>query len=203
MRKWFDRPMWFDGGQGQAQILIVEDDHYAYAWVGQRRRGMLVSFDTEDFQAFRLDEPGAAFATAAAIGWYIDLCVTVRRSSTGTATVTRIKKGTKTTGAAYRPTAAWRHQHQSVVKGVRRPPRPHIVAAFIRRVPQGQNPNPAHVMAAPKRLRARMGRRDTWVRAHLRGGSQVTDWPIELSKYSALADILAAMATRARPKISS
>jgi hypothetical protein len=190
LTKWYDRPMWFAGPRGVPQVLLTQDDDFAYAWVGRAGRGMLVAFDTDNFTTYTLDEPGANFAKAAAIGWYIDLSISLRKAPTGTTTIKRSAAGSKTSGASYKPTAAYLHQRHQVASGQRVPPRPHVVAAFIRHLGPNQRPSSVHVAEAPKRLRKLMGRRDTWVRSHTRGGTVMVDYAVHLSSASALGDIL-------------
>lgn len=198
LTKWFDRPVWFDGGPGQPQILMSQDDEYAYAWVGQSGKGMLVAFDTEEFVQYSLDEPGTMFATAAAIGWYIDVSIGLKKDPKGSSTMVRQAGGTKRSGHSYKPTAAFNRQLDDVTSGRATPPRPHRVAAFVRHLGPGKRPNPWHVAQAPKRLRANMGKGDTWVRAHDRGGTVAkVDWSVRLSQHSALADILGLIERRA------
>ena len=79
LTKWTDRPMWFDGGPGRAQVLLTQDDFYMYAWVGANERGVLVAFDTIDLVGYGLDEPGVRAALAHALGWFVDVSVSLRR----------------------------------------------------------------------------------------------------------------------------
>jgi hypothetical protein len=190
LTKWFDRPMWFAGPKGTPQILLTQDNDFAYAWVGRSRRGVLVAFDTENFTTYTLDEAGTNFAKAVAIGWYIDLSISLRKAPTGTTTIKRSAGGTRISGASYRPTAAYLQQRHQIVSGQTDPPLPHVVAAFIRHLGPNQRPNPEHVAEAPKRLRKLMGRHDTWVRSHTRGGAVEIDYAVHLTSASALGDIL-------------
>ena len=199
LTKWYDRTMWFAGPKGMPQILLTQDDDFAYAWVGRSRRGMLVAFDTENFTTYTLDEAGANFARAAAIGWYIDLSISLRKAPTGTTTIKRSAAGTKTSGASYKPTAAYLYQRHEIASGQRVPPRPHVVAAFIRHLGPNQRPSSEHIAEAPKRLRKFMGRRDTWVRSHTRGGAVTVDYAVHLTSASALGDILGTIERAATP----
>jgi hypothetical protein len=197
LKRWADRPLFFDGERGGVQILLTEDDEYAYAWVGRARRGLLVSFDTSQFEYWTLDEPGALLAVAAALGWYIDTAVSLRKTRSGTPTMSRAPVTTSKRSFVYRPTVTYKEQRQSVRAGLSKPPRPHMVAAFLRRLPRGQKPNAEHVVQAPARLKREMGQRDTWVHAHSRGGNvSKSAWKVRLSTHSVLADILGSIEDR-------
>jgi hypothetical protein len=187
---WSSQPMWFEGSPDGPQILLVDGDEYVYAWVGQSGYGVLVGFDTSEFTAWRLKEPGADYAAAAAIGWYIDMTVSLRRTPKGTRTIARSSAGTERTGPSYKPTPTYQQQRRDVSSGVNTPPRPHSVKGHKRRLPVGHAPNPHQVAMAPKRNRRTMGPRDTWVREFTKGEGGPREWAIRLSKWSALADIL-------------
>jgi hypothetical protein len=191
--RWYDRPMWFDGGPAGPQILLVEDDSYAYAWVGRAGRGMLVAFGTEGFDIWRLREPGTDYALTAAIGWYIDVSVSLRREAKGSAAIRRSSEGTKRRGATYRPTPVYEKQRRDVEAGERTPPRPHLVARHVRDLGPERWPNLDHIADAPPRVQRMLGPHDTWVRAHQRGKGTPSEWVTRLTKWSALADLLGMM----------
>lgn len=190
MTIWFDRPMWFDGGAGERQVLLTQDDEYAYAWVGQNGVGVLVSFDTLTYTGYGLDHPLTVPALAEAVAWYVDVSVSLRRTPAGSVTVKRTSSGAAAGGYRYVPQASYVKQRSDVASGASTPPRSHLVAAFVRHLSEGQNPSPAHVALAPPRLRKKMGLQDTFVRSHQRGkGLVAIDWTARLGKASALADI--------------
>lgn len=187
---WFNRPMWFDGGSGDRQVLLTQDDDYVYAWVGRSNRGVLVSFDTATYTGYGLDDPLTVPALAEAIAWFLDVSISLRRSPTGTSTVKRASSGAASGGFRYMPRASYARQRNDVGTGASTPPRSHLVAPFVRHLPDGQRPNAAQVAHAPAGLRRRMGPQDTFVRSHQRGpGLATIDWTARLSKLSALADI--------------
>ena len=192
LKKSPNRPMWFDG---DPQILLVEHETIAYAWVGRNRRGMLVSFDTDHLQPFLVCEPGVHYAVAAAIGWYVDVSVVLRAKPNGNRTIDLVTggPGDRLAGRSFRPNPSWRQQRSEVISGGRTPPDPHWVSAHLRRLPPGRHPRRDHVAEAPRRLRNLMGPRDTWVRAYATGTGTTIDLPVYLSEYSALADILGKM----------
>lgn len=195
MTKMVDRPAWFAGElPGDPQVLLIEDDSCAYAWVGRNGRGMLVCFDTTYFYPSVVDEPGVAYAIACAIGWYIDLTVALKTRPKSTSRYVRAG-GTKSVWC-YKPTSGWHQDIWEIAGGNRNPPRPHRVSPFVRRLPAGQHPNPQHVAEAPARIRKRMKPGYTWVHGHPRGAGESVDWVNRLSKESALAGILGSIGYR-------
>ncbi len=195
LTRWADRPLWFDGGAGGTQVLITEDDDYCYSWVGRDKVGVLVCFDTRHFVGYAMDEPGARHGVAAALGWYIDSSIALRTTRTGNSAITRQSAGSKSLGPTYVPQATFMRQLSGVAQGTHSPPRPHLVAGFVRRLPIGQHPSVQSIEAAPSRLRSKMTSQDTFVRPHQRGGALAhVDWPTRLSKHSALADVLGLIA---------
>lgn len=123
LTKWTDRPMWFDGGPGRAQVLLTQDDSYMYAWVGANEKGVLVAFDTIDLVGYGLDEPGVRAALAHALGWFVDVSVSLRQAPSGTASLRRAGASSKVSGYRYTPTPVHDHQIQQVAGGQSRPPR--------------------------------------------------------------------------------
>lgn len=122
LTRWFDRPMWIDlASEHGPQILLTQDDEYAYAWVGRRGGGVLVAFDTESFSGYGLDEPDSWYALAAAIGWYIDLSVALRKAPSGTSSVRRQRGGSKLRGYSYVPTPSYGDQYRAIASGTSRP----------------------------------------------------------------------------------
>lgn len=193
LTRWTDWPVWFSGGPGEVQVLLTQDEMYAYAWVGRDGRGQLVAFDTEDFTAWGLDEPGMVQALAYAIGWYIDVSISLRRNHAGTSTVRRGPGGSRRAGISYRPTINYAGQRASVAQGTHAPPVPHMRAAHIRDL-GNRSPSEAALSHAPLRYRRHMGPHQTWVRSASVGGS-ATHQQIEvhLGSNSALADVLGLM----------
>lgn len=202
LTQWAGRPMWFDGGPGGWQVLLTEDDYYAYAWVGKDNKGSLVCFDTEDFYGYALDDPASTFALPIALGWYVDVAVTLRRSPGGSSTIKRSKGSSNRGGNRYVPRPTFTAQVASIGAGAKgsAPPAPHAVAAHIRRLAKSWHPNPETVELAPPRLRRLMGPHDTYVQRHMRGGpAAIAEARARLSRLSALGDI-AGMFERAKGK---
>lgn len=128
LTKWFDRPMWFDGGAGQVQVLLTQDeDRYMYEWVGVDGVGVLVAFDLVDLLPYGQDVLGVRAALTLALGWYLDVSISLRSSTAGSQTLQRKTTGTTTSGARYVPTPSFMHQVQQVTQGSQIPPRPHGV----------------------------------------------------------------------------
>jgi hypothetical protein len=197
LTKWFDRPMWFDGGPRQVQVLMTQDqDRYMYAWVGVDGVGLLVAFDLIDLLPYGQDITGVRAALALALGWYLDVSVSLRSSASGTVTLTRASTGTATTGARYVPKPSFAQQVQHVLGGTHAPPRPHGVVAHLRTYTNGYKPSARARQNAPARLRANMKSNQTFVRGHVKGQGSLALLETRLSKYSALADILAGLQGR-------
>ena len=133
--------MWFDGGHGNTQVLIVQDDNYVYAWVGIDKVGLLVAFEPEHQVCYGLDESGVRAALALAIGWYLDVSVSLRKTSAGTHTIHRSHTGTATTGYRYVPKPSFTAQVSNVRNGIHRPPRAHGRVAHLRTYTGGQTPS--------------------------------------------------------------
>lgn len=192
LTSWTDQPIWLEETPETPQILILEDDNYAYAWVGRKRKGVLVALSTgpEGYYAFGLPEPGVPYAVIAAVGWYIDTRITLRPDPHGNSYYTR-KGFSRKDGLRYRPTNTFAKQHREVVSGSRLPPEPHSVRGHIRRLPPGKKPSDKALAAAPPRIRLQMRRRDTFVAPHTKG-SRESEAAVRtrLSKFSALADLL-------------
>lgn len=183
--KW---PTWFSDPATGVQVLLAADDEYGVAWVGTGKRGLLVSFGVDDFDGYALGEPGVELALGVAISWYIDCTVKISAKGGG-GRQQLFGRSTSTTHVKYVPTVAYKNQYQQVRGGHHRPPRAHMVAAFIRHLTSG-TPNPDHVAEAPRKLARRMGPNDTWVRAHARGSGTAQELEVRLSRYSALGDAL-------------
>lgn len=195
LTKWFDRPMWFDGGAGQVQVLITQDeDRYMYAWVGVEGHGMLVAFDLVDGVPYGQDAPGVRAALALAIGWYLDVSISLRTSAIGTSALRRAAVGTVKTGARYVPQPVFARQIGA--KGVNQSPRLHGVVAHVRTFKNGYKPSANARKNAPARLRATMQSNQTFVRAYLKGHGNLALLKVHLSKHSALADVLAGLQPR-------
>ncbi len=198
LTKWNDWPIWFAGEPKEVQILLTQDETYAYAWVGRRDRGQLVAFDTTDFTARGLDEQGAVQALAYALGWYVDASVSLRTSPAGTSTIRRTAGGPRARGISYKPTATYVEQRAHVASGTHAPPKPHMRAAHVRNLGSGY-PSEEALSHAPARYRRHMGPHDTWVRSASVGGTAAHEaMKVHLSKHSALAIALGLM-LRNRP----
>ncbi|MFC7503120.1 hypothetical protein ACOACQ_19155 [Nocardioides sp. CPCC 206347] len=197
LTKWFDRPMWFDGGAGQVQVLLTQDeDRYMYAWVGVNGMGLLVAFDLLDGVPYGPDVAGVRAALALAIGWYLDVSVSLRMSASGTHAVQRSAAGTVTTGARYVPLPSFVRHANSMNSGTKAPPRLHGVVAHVRTFTNGYKPSARARQNAPKRLQAGMQSNQTFVRAYMKGHGNLALLTTHLSKYSALADVIAGLQRR-------
>lgn len=193
LTRWTDWPTWFSHGPGDVQVMLTQDEEYAYAWVGRDGRGQLVAFDTTDFTAWGLDEPGMSQALAYAIGWYIDVSVSLRRNPAGTTSVRRLAGGSQKTGISYRPTPSYRGQRSGVAKGTHLPPTPHMRAAHVRDLGD-RHPSEEALTHAPLRYRRQMGPHQTWVSSALVGDATThKEMEVHLSKHSALAYVLGLM----------
>lgn len=199
LTKWTDWPIWFGGEPNEVQVLLTQDEHYAYAWVGRRDRGQLVAFDTTDFIGWGLDEPGTVQALAYAVGWYVDVSVSLRATPAGTSTVKRTAGGSKGQGIRYKPTPTYLRQRAGVSLGTHSPPRPHMRAAHVRNLANG-NPSEEALSHAPTKYKNQMGPHDTWVRrASVGGAAAQKAMKTHLSKHSALADALGLMDRSGNP----
>lgn len=197
LTKWFDRPMWFDGGPGQVQVLLTQDDtRYLYAWVGVDGRGLLVAFDLVDFLPYGQDVAGVRAAVALALGWFLDVSISLRKSATGTATIRQAAVGNRKAGARYIPSPSFAAQVQQASRGTHSAPRLHGVVAHLRTFTNGYQPSARARQNAPARLRATMKKNQTFVRAHLKGQGNLVLVQNRLSKHSALADVIAALQRR-------
>ncbi|QSR33388.1 hypothetical protein CFI00_0140 [Nocardioides sp. S5] len=170
LTKWTDWPTWFGGDQSGAQVLLTQDDDYAYAWVGRGGRGQLVAFDTTDFIGWGLDEPGMTQALAYALGWYVDVSISLRASPGGSPTVRRAAGGSKAQGITYKPTPAYGTQRAGVALGHHSPPKPHMRAAHVRNLGYG-TPSEEALSHAPAKFRSQMGPHETWIRSASVGGA--------------------------------
>jgi hypothetical protein len=197
LTKWFDRPMWFDGGAGQVQILLTQDeDRYMYAWVGVDGHGLLIAFDLIDGVPYGQDVPGVRAALALALGWYLDVSISLRTSATGTTALRRASTGTATSGPRYVPNPSFAQHVNQVKGGNQSPPQLHGVVAHVRTLTSGYKPRARARENAPTRLRATMQSNQTFVRAYLKGNGNLALLKTHLSKHSALADVLAGLQRR-------
>jgi hypothetical protein len=193
LTKWTDWPVWFGGEPKGVQILLTQDETYAYVWVGRRDRGQLVAFDTTDFIGWGLDEQGTVQALAYAVGWYVDISVSLRATPAGTSTIKRAAGGSKAQGISYRPTPTYSGQHANVASGTHSPPKPHMRAAHVRDL-GNENPSDEALSHAPAKYRSQLGPHDTWVRSASVGGAAAQKaMKVHLGKHSALADALGLM----------
>lgn len=199
LTKWTDWPIWFGGDPNGVQVLLTQDENYAYAWVGRSSKGQLVAFDTTDFIGWGLDEPGTAQALAFAVGWYIDVSVSLRVTPAGTIAVKRTAGGSKSQGISYKPTPTYVGQRAGVAQGTHTPPKPHMRAAHVRNLGRG-SPSEEALSHAPVKYRTQMGPHDTWIRSASIGGAAAQHaMKTHLSKHSALADALGLMERDAKP----
>jgi hypothetical protein len=195
LTKWSDRPLWFDGGPGEPQILLTQEGSYAYAWVGANGKGCLVAFDTVDLVGYGFDAPGVRAALAHALGWFIDVSISLRQTPSGTSTIRRSSAGSKSAGYRYVPTHVHRDQSHAVAVGTGRTPRPHVVQSHVRRL-RKRKPSATARARAPKRIQGLLGPRDTFVRGYVKGTQSVAELDTHLSKYSMLAYVIGKHRTR-------
>ncbi|WP_432793597.1 hypothetical protein [Rhodococcus ruber] len=188
LTKYSETPMWFDGGD-DGQVLLTMGAGHGYAWVGRHNHGVLVAFDLEYLTGYGLDEPGVRAALAMAIGWFVDVSVRLLEAPAGTNHFTR-HGGNKTAGYRYLPRPTFGENVRRVAEGHHSPPRPHVVRAHIRTLPEDHNPSPEARARAPRHLRTRMGPQDTYVRQHWKSDASPADLANRLSKHSQLADII-------------
>lgn len=193
LTKWTDWPVWFGGEPKGVQILLTQDETYAYSWVGRGDRGQLVAFDTTDFIGWGLDEQGTVQALAYALGWFVDVSVSLRATPAGTSTIRRAAGGSKARGISYRPTPTYVGQHANVASGSHSPPKPHMRAAHVRDL-GNENPSEEALSHAPAKYLSQMGPHDTWVRSASVGGAAAQKaMKVHLGKHSALAAALGLM----------
>lgn len=138
-------------------------------------------------------------ALAYAVGWYVDVSVSLRVTPAGTSTVKRTAGGSKARGINYKPTPTYVGQRAGVALGTHSPPKPHMRAAHVRNLGNG-NPSEEALSHAPAKYRSQMGPHDTWVRrASVGGAAAQKAMKTHLSKHSALADALGLMDQSANP----
>lgn len=163
-------------------ILIVEAKH-AIAWVGRHGFGIAVGIDRSTLEPRgRVESPGFRTAAGLAIAWYVDVALA---KGPGVPMMTALALG-KWIDAQYRPSSGFDKQI-SAVSGGMEPAFAHWVVSHVRTL-NVQSPDPGHVAEAPSYLRARMGPDDTWVRGHIRQGSNVNKLLKHLAQHPALAD---------------
>ena len=168
------------------QILLADGEDSVVAWVGNKRTGVITSFDRENFVVSAMPSPAAAFAAGCAISFYVDLTIDIRRMAN---IDKRVASGGRARRTEYIPTSGFHRQIREVANGTHRPPTAHFVAPHIRHLGNGR-PNRAHVANAPERLRLRMGPHDTWVSGHVRGSGNVAEVMNRRRHYSMLADMI-------------
>jgi hypothetical protein len=168
-----------------------------YAWVGRDMRGVLVAFETGTFVGYEMDEVGVRAALAHAVGWFLEVSITIRTSPSGTNSVTR-SGGGKAADHRYAPTPTYTKQVSGVASGKNRPPRLSSVQAHVRRLTD-YTPSNAARGRSPRRLRRIMGAQDTFVRAYVKGTRAVGQLDTRLSSSSMLADVIGRHQRSARP----
>jgi hypothetical protein len=167
-----------------------------YAWVGVNGHGLFVAFDLIDGIPYGQDVPGVRAALALALGWYLDVSISLRTSATGTTALRRASTGTATRGARYVPNPSFAQHVNQVKTGNQAPPQLHGVVAHVRTLTSGYKPRARARENAPARLRATMQSNQTFVRAYLKGHGNLALLKTHLSKHSALADVLAGLQRR-------
>lgn len=188
-------PVAFDGGDGGVRVILAEDDEVVVAWVGVGTSGLLVGFDPVSFAPIGAGEFGVPYAVGVAISWYLDCCIRLEKPALSRSGGWTGSSSGRRSVVRYTPTPRFLSHLDHVGLRVVDPPRPHMVAAHIRRLTD-RWPNNDHVAEAPLRLWRRMGPRDTWVRAHQRGVGNPTFAAHRLSTHSALADALGLLRRR-------
>jgi hypothetical protein len=179
-----DRPEFLDDDKLGVQVLLVEDHESAFAWVGTSGSGTLVGFVPSDPVPFGLATPGMGWVATAALGWFMDMCVSSKHYAEAD-TVGGVRR--------WRPKSAWRTQYGDVVAGARVPPMPHYVRPHVRTYDTRYGSKEAR-SRAPEAIRRLMGLHDTWVRGYSSGqlvGPEVVRE--NLRRASALADLLASV----------
>lgn len=167
-------------------IVLADAGETVIAWVGNRRVGVLTSFDKEHFVVSAMPSPASAFAAGCAISLYVDLSLNLRgRQIVGLEREPGRRNGRRSVSID----RSFDRQVRDVSHGTHAPPKAHYVAPHIRHLMYGR-PNRAHVALAPERLRNRMGPNDTWVSGHVRGRGNESDVIDRLRHYSMLADAL-------------
>lgn len=138
-----------------------------YAWVGANGKGVLVAFDPVNLVGYGLDEPGVRAALAHALGWFVDVSVSLRQTPGGTTSLRRAGAGSTISGYRYVPTPSHHNQVHQVAGGQSRPPRITGVQSHVRQL-KSRKPSAAARSRAPRRLRDIMGPKDTFVRGHIK-----------------------------------
>jgi hypothetical protein len=171
------------------EIVLAAQDGMGVAWVGKNETGLLTSFDTKFFLGVGLPDPNQALALGLAICWFVDCAIGRGRQINLARSRPPLVSPGRTSSKRYAPSPSFARHRNAVRIGRNRPPTAHFVAAHIRHL-SFQQPNLQHVNEAPIVLRARMGRNDTWVRAHVRGVGNARELHDQFKKSSMLAAFL-------------
>jgi hypothetical protein len=189
-------PVWPVVFEGEVTIDLDVRGSTAVAWVGRDDTGVLVSFDTVNFDTrCNLDLPEERYALGLAISWFVDCVISIGGSShphfrPATASESN-RRSRRTIGQRYAPTPSFR-KHSGDIRSIRvTPPRAHRVAGHVRTLPWDQTPTPEARGQAPPHVRVALRPNQTFVRAHVRGRDDHAPAVLRrLSKYSLLADSL-------------
>ncbi len=168
------------------QIVLVDSGDTVIAWVGNKKNGVITSFDKENFAVSAMPSPASAFASGCAISLYVDLAF---RPRTRAVIERKISHAGRSRRPTFGPTPEFSRQLRQVRGGTHAPPKAHYVAPHIRHL-YDRRPNRAHVAEAPPSLRVRMGPHDTWVTGHMRGRGNVDEMVDWLRGRSMLADMI-------------
>lgn len=182
-----DLPELLDDPKRRLQVLLVEDNEHAYAWVGREGVGVLVAFAPGDPLPFGLPVTGASGAALVALGWYLDLCVSARSGSGPHYSEFRSHPRIR----SWRPTKAWGDQYDRVTTRRREPVLARYVRPHVRTYDERYGSDEAR-LRAPESYRFLMGLHDTWVRGYWTGSVLAADAVrSNLRRAAALADVLA------------
>ena len=148
-------------------VLLSHRDRWVRAWVGNldRDEGCVAAFDPVNWDIAVHDQPAGILTAGLGIALFTDLALGLhqpgeRRSRTSPYLADVFSGGLLLRPADQTPFSPLRTDQL---------PEPHRVRGFIRRLPDGFQPNREQVSLAPSYVRRKMGPQDTFVRPHLRG----------------------------------
>lgn len=192
-------PAWPMIFSGDVTIDLEVDGSTAVAWVGIEDTGVFVGFNTVKLTTFGdLNDVDTRFALGVAISWFVDCTISLRvaahphfvrrdppdiEASTGS----RVQESRLT----FTPSQAFRNEVAGIRWGRLSPPRAHRVAGHVRNLPWDHTPSDEAREQAPPHIRVLLEPGQTFVRAHSRGGENLTPAVHRrLRKHSLLADSL-------------
>jgi hypothetical protein len=178
-------------------ISVEIDDEVITGTLEHRGSSTEVKFSARDFEPLSsVATPIKRLTLGLAISWFVDCTIVLTTMESSGQSIFRSSSAVSTSKqrneVRYVPTPSFHHSEGLIKSGERIERVIHSVKGHIRELADGHSPSDEARERAPKYLRSKLKRNETYVRPHERGVEEkaINEYLIRLSKYSATANAL-------------